>query len=70
VGPTAGLTVFREVKNLLSLSKMETRIVQPSHYTQCATVAPKGFCYTHEIQIRTKLFRVSSQNQISTEEVQ
>ena len=68
--PTEGPTVFGEVKNLLSQSELETRIVQPSHYTQSATAAPKGFCYTHETQIRTRIFRVSSQNQIPTIEVQ
>ena len=63
--------MFGEVKNLLSLSEMETRIVQPSHYTPRATAAPKGFCYTHETQIRTKKeFCVSSQNQVPTKEVQ
>ena len=46
--------VWRSEKSLVS--EMETRIVQPSHYTQCASAAPKRLCYTHETQIRTKIF--------------
>jgi hypothetical protein len=63
VGPTAGLNVFGEGKNLLSLSEIEPRTVQPSHYTDYAIAAPQGFCYTHETQIRTTDFRVHSQHQ-------
>jgi hypothetical protein len=64
VGPTAGLNVFAEEKNLLCLSEIEPRIVQPSQYTHYAIAAPKGPCYTHTTQIRATNFRVNSQHQI------